>query len=51
MDPKKIYTVAMPNYIFNGGDGYTMFSESELIVDEAGARTDAEVLIESMQKT
>ena len=46
MDPKKIYTVAMPNYIFNGGDGYTMFSESELIVDEAGARTDAEVLIE-----
>ena len=42
----KTYLVAMPSYIFNGGDGYTMFSESELIVDESNARTDAEVLIE-----
>jgi 2',3'-cyclic-nucleotide 2'-phosphodiesterase (5'-nucleotidase family) len=46
----KTYLVAMPSYIFNGGDGYTMFSESELIVDASNARTDAEVLIEYAKK-
>jgi 2',3'-cyclic-nucleotide 2'-phosphodiesterase (5'-nucleotidase family) len=46
LDLQENYTVAMPNYIFNGGDGFTMFSQSELVVDETNARTDAEVLIE-----
>ncbi len=46
LDVQKNYTVAMPNYIFNGGDGFTMFSQSMLVVDETNARTDAEVLIE-----
>ncbi|MFC0272269.1 bifunctional metallophosphatase/5'-nucleotidase [Metabacillus herbersteinensis] len=41
----KEYLVAMPNYMYNGGDGYD-FSGSEAIVGEENARTDAEVLIE-----
>ncbi len=46
IDLQKNYKVAMLNYIFNGGDGYNMFSQSELLVDDTNARTDAEVLIE-----
>ncbi len=46
LELQKDYTVAMPNYIFNGGDGFTMFSQSMLVVNETNARTDAEVLIE-----
>ncbi|WP_243299278.1 bifunctional metallophosphatase/5'-nucleotidase [Bacillus litorisediminis] len=45
LDPNKEYLVALPNYIYNGGDGYN-FSGSETIVGEESARTDAEVLIE-----
>ncbi|MGP4039099.1 bifunctional metallophosphatase/5'-nucleotidase [Gracilibacillus sp. D59] len=45
LDSQKNYTVAMPNYIFNGGDGFTMFNQSMLVVDETNARTDVEVLI------
>lgn len=47
---QKTYKVAMLNYVFNGGDGYTMFKESNLLVNEANARTDAEVLIEYAKK-
>lgn len=50
IDMQKTYKVAMLNYIFNGGDGYTMFKDSNLLVDEANARTDAEVLIEYAKK-
>lgn len=50
IDMQKTYKVAMLNYIFNGGDGYTMFNDSDLLVDEANARTDAEVLIEYAKK-
>ncbi|MGP1909981.1 bifunctional metallophosphatase/5'-nucleotidase [Metabacillus sp. JX24] len=46
IDMQKTYKVAMLNYVFNGGDGYTMFKDSQLLVDEQSARTDAEVLIE-----
>ncbi|SFL73012.1 5'-nucleotidase [Gracilibacillus orientalis] len=51
LDLQKDYTVAMPNYLFNGGDGFTMFSQSMLVVDETNARTDAEVLIEYAEKS
>ncbi|SFF05281.1 5'-nucleotidase [Bacillus sp. OV194] len=47
---QQTYKVAMPNYMFYGGDGFTMFSPSDLIVDAANARTDAEVLIEYAKK-
>ncbi|AZB44649.1 hypothetical protein CEF21_21455 [Bacillus sp. FJAT-42376] len=46
IDMQKTYKTAMLNYVFNGGDGYTMFKDSSLLVNEANARTDAEVLIE-----
>ncbi|MTH54542.1 hypothetical protein GKZ89_14150 [Bacillus mangrovi] len=46
LDMQKTYKTAMLNYVFNGGDGYSMFKNSTLHVDEANARTDAEVLIE-----
>jgi len=44
--PLDTYTVAMPNYIFNGGDGYDMFKDGKVIVDSDNARTDVEVLID-----
>ena len=50
IDLEKDYLVAMPNYIFNGGDGYTMFAESEILVDDTNAQTDAEVLIQYASK-
>ena len=50
IDMQKTYKVAMLNYVFNGGDGYTMFKESNLLVNEANARTDAEVLIDYAKK-
>lgn len=46
LELQKNYTVAMPHYIFNGGDGFTMFDPNTLMVEETNARTDAEVLIE-----
>ncbi len=50
IDLEKDYLVAMPNYIFHGGDGYTMFAESEILVDDTNAQTDAEVLIQYASK-
>lgn len=42
----KKYTVAVTNYIYNGGDGYTMNKDGRVIVDSDNARTDVEVLID-----
>ena len=37
LDPAKRYTLAIPDYILKGGDGYTMFADTEVIVaPEAG---------------
>ncbi|TLS37173.1 bifunctional metallophosphatase/5'-nucleotidase [Pseudalkalibacillus caeni] len=46
IEEQKIYTVAMPSYMFEGGDGYSMFDQNDVIVSAENARTDAEVLIE-----
>lgn len=44
IDPAKTYTMASHNYLIkNNGDGYTMFSDNELLVDEA--MLDYQVLI------
>lgn len=44
IDPNKTYTVASHNYMIkNGGDGYTMFTDNELLIDEA--MLDYQVLI------
>jgi 2',3'-cyclic-nucleotide 2'-phosphodiesterase (5'-nucleotidase family) len=38
LDPAKRYVVAIPDYLFKGGDGYTMFPGGEvLITPEAGS--------------
>ena len=31
LDPNAIYTLAITQYLFTGGDGYTMFEDSEII--------------------
>jgi 2',3'-cyclic-nucleotide 2'-phosphodiesterase (5'-nucleotidase family) len=37
LDPEKRYRVAIPDYIFKGGDGYTMFPGGDVLVaPEAG---------------
>lgn len=46
LDDNKQYRVVLPNFIFQGGDGYTMFKNDKLLVDESNAKTDVEVLIE-----
>src|SRR5699024_2213056 len=45
LDDAQIYTVVMPNFLFNGGDGFTMFANDELLVAEDNAITDVELLI------
>lgn len=45
LDDAQIYTVVMPNFLFNGGDGFTMFANDELLVTEDNAITDVELLI------
>jgi 5'-nucleotidase len=37
LDPARTYTVAVPDYVYKGGDGYTMFANSRVLVSpEAG---------------
>jgi 2',3'-cyclic-nucleotide 2'-phosphodiesterase (5'-nucleotidase family) len=37
LDPARIYTLAIPDFIFKGGDGYTMFPGGQVLVTpEAG---------------
>jgi 5'-nucleotidase len=33
LDPDKIYTVALPDYVLLGGDGYTMFADQRVLTD------------------
>jgi 2',3'-cyclic-nucleotide 2'-phosphodiesterase (5'-nucleotidase family) len=33
LDPGRTYTVAMPDFVMNGGDGYTMFANRTVLVD------------------
>jgi 5'-nucleotidase/UDP-sugar diphosphatase len=38
LDPAKLYTLAIPDFMLRGGDGYTMFAGQKVIVaPEAGA--------------
>lgn len=46
IDPENVYTVALTNYLYNGGDGYSMLKDGKVIVDSDNARTDVEVLID-----
>jgi len=33
LDPAKTYTVALPDYLMNGGDGYAMFPAQKVLID------------------
>jgi 5'-nucleotidase len=46
LDNEKTYKVALPNFIFAGGDGYTMFSNDKILVEASNAKTDVEIFIE-----
>lgn len=46
LNPDRMYTVALPNFILNGGDGFTMFDTVEVLVNSQEARTDIEILVE-----
>ncbi|WP_060207396.1 bifunctional metallophosphatase/5'-nucleotidase [Sporosarcina koreensis] len=46
LDYKKTYKVALPNFIFAGGDGYTMFTNDKILVNESNAKTDVEIFTE-----
>lgn len=43
------YSVAMPHFIFEGGDGYTMFKNSKALVKTQDAQTDVEVFVEYLR--
>ena len=46
LDDQKVYKVALPNFIFAGGDGYTMFENDKILIDESNAKTDVEIFID-----
>ena len=46
LDPDKIYTVGIPDFVLKGGDGYSMFAgQRELVGSEAGS-----LLVQALEK-
>ncbi len=46
LDPARTYTVAVPEYILTGGDGYTMFERAKVLTDaESG-----EMMVTALEK-
>ena len=48
LDPDSEYTLAVTKFVFTGGDGYTMFKESDIL--EAVSLTDSELLIKYIEE-
>ncbi|GAA4429061.1 5'-nucleotidase C-terminal domain-containing protein [Georgenia halophila] len=44
LDPAATYTVAVPNYVVDGGDGITGFSDADALVPASEAPSDAETI-------
>jgi 5'-nucleotidase len=44
LDEKKNYSLALAAYLFNGGDGYSMFNGARLLVDAESAQIDSAIL-------
>ncbi len=45
LDPAKMYKVAMTNYMYGGGDGYTTMANGELILPEEAAGIEASAVV------
>lgn len=46
LHPSRMYTVALPKFIGDGFDGYTLFPAEETIVDEETAITDTGLMLQ-----
>lgn len=44
LDMEREYTVALPDYLLGGGDGYTLFSSSTVLIDKSNAQVDVQLL-------
>jgi 5'-nucleotidase len=44
LDEKKNYSLALTPYLFNGGDGYSMFSGARMLLDVESAQIDSTIL-------
>ena len=49
LDLSKTYSVALPSYVFSGGDGFSMMKNGKPLVPPISARKDIEVFIEYCQ--
>ena len=48
LDPKRWYTLTITQYLFTGGDGYTMFEDAEILSDTM--LTDVEAVIKYLEE-
>lgn len=48
LDLDRTYTLALPDFMLEGGDGYTMFAGSRVLVDKAGGPSILSVLQEAI---
>lgn len=48
LDPEAIYTMAISQYLFTGGDGYTMFKDAEIYATTM--LTDNEVVMKYIEE-
>ncbi len=50
LDPQATYTVATNDFMLNGGDGYAMFRDAEVLISPAGGPVMATAVIEALQR-
>lgn len=48
LDEKKNYSLALAQYLVNGGDGYSMFTGARLLVDAESAQIDSAILVNAI---
>ncbi len=46
LEDDKKYTIALPDYILRGGNGFTIFSEAEIVVSPADGKEDVNIFIQ-----
>lgn len=50
IDLEANYTIALPNFTANGGDGFSMFESAPRLLDEGAGPIDVNVLIDTIKK-